>query len=174
MIRKAMLILSLVLLALSSAAWMRSFSRLDLLVWTKRGARIELVGHRGRVGFEFREANFPADHPFGLSHQSVPANRGIVRPGAAYDVSWRPGAKFGEAGPTILKVVLPFWLPTAVFATCPLLGWLSHRRRLRRRHDSGRCRMCGYNLTGNLTGVCPECGRPVDKSVISEATGRSR
>ena len=29
------------------------------------------------------------------------------------------------------------------------------------RHD-GRCdcRHCGYNLTGNVSGVCPECGKP--------------
>jgi predicted RNA-binding Zn-ribbon protein involved in translation (DUF1610 family) len=23
------------------------------------------------------------------------------------------------------------------------------------------CRKCGYNLTGNVSGVCPECGTPV-------------
>lgn len=164
MIKTALYALALLLLGCSAAAWARSYWRLDMVVWTKRGARVELRGHRGYVGFEFREANFPADHPFGLHHQSVPANRGIVRPGATYHVSWRPGATFGEAGPMRLTILLPLWLPTVVFATCPLLGWLSHRRRLRRRHASGRCRMCGYNLTGNLTGVCPECGRPVDRS----------
>lgn len=25
----------------------------------------------------------------------------------------------------------------------------------------GRCRSCGYNLTGNTSGVCPECGAAV-------------
>lgn len=25
----------------------------------------------------------------------------------------------------------------------------------------GHCPRCGYNLTGNLSGVCPECGTPV-------------
>ena len=24
------------------------------------------------------------------------------------------------------------------------------------------CRGCGYNLTGNVSGICPECGRPLD------------
>jgi hypothetical protein len=24
--------------------------------------------------------------------------------------------------------------------------------------DSGQCRTCGYDLTGNVSGVCPECG----------------
>ena len=42
----------------------------------------------------------------------------------------------------------------------------------RARRTSGRCRVCGYNLEGNVSGVCPECGRPIrgeraarDKSV---------
>ena len=30
----------------------------------------------------------------------------------------------------------------------------SHRRRL------GLCVKCGYDLTGNVSGVCPECGTP--------------
>ncbi len=33
------------------------------------------------------------------------------------------------------------------------------------RHDPrfrlGHCRSCGYDLTGNLSGACPECGAPV-------------
>jgi hypothetical protein len=28
----------------------------------------------------------------------------------------------------------------------------------------GRCVYCGYNLTGNTSGVCPECGTPVAKA----------
>ena len=25
-----------------------------------------------------------------------------------------------------------------------------------------RCTNCGYNLTGNVSGICPECGTPVE------------
>ncbi len=25
----------------------------------------------------------------------------------------------------------------------------------------GHCRQCGYNLTGNVSGVCPECGTKI-------------
>jgi len=48
--------------------------------------------------------------------------------------------------------------------TVPLLGvWLAYacagplRRRRRRRR--GLCAVCGYDLTGNESGICPECGR---------------
>lgn len=27
---------------------------------------------------------------------------------------------------------------------------------------AGCCPACGYNLTGNVSGVCPECGKPID------------
>jgi len=28
--------------------------------------------------------------------------------------------------------------------------------------DPTLCRGCSYNLTGNISGICPECGRPMD------------
>jgi hypothetical protein len=30
----------------------------------------------------------------------------------------------------------------------------------RRRYPPGHCQTCVYNLTGNVSGVCPECGNP--------------
>ena len=34
-------------------------------------------------------------------------------------------------------------------------------RRAPRRERRGLCRHCGYNLTGNVSGICPECGTPM-------------
>jgi hypothetical protein len=31
----------------------------------------------------------------------------------------------------------------------------------------GACRTCGYNLTGNVSGICPECGEPIPADVLS-------
>ncbi len=31
----------------------------------------------------------------------------------------------------------------------------------RRRRERGACVKCGYNLTGNVSGVCPECGERI-------------
>ncbi len=55
-------------------------------------------------------------------------------------------------------VKLNGWLVTGLVAVCPCAAffrgpWRRHRRRRR-----GRCVRCGYDLTGNLSGVCPECG----------------
>ena len=36
--------------------------------------------------------------------------------------------------------------------------------------DAGCCYKCGYDLTGNVSGVCPECGRPIQ----SESTIENR
>jgi hypothetical protein len=40
-------------------------------------------------------------------------------------------------------------------------GWLGRVRRaelLEHRRHQGQCPRCGYDLTGNASGVCPECG----------------
>ena len=42
------------------------------------------------------------------------------------------------------------------------------RRRFRSRQDEGRCVACGYNLRGNISGRCPECGRPIDRRTEGE------
>ncbi|MGD2111713.1 MAG: hypothetical protein PVI86_20240 [Phycisphaerae bacterium] len=31
----------------------------------------------------------------------------------------------------------------------------------------GACIHCGYDLEGNESGVCPECGQPTDKSMLA-------
>jgi hypothetical protein len=58
----------------------------------------------------------------------------------------------------------PFWRGVAADSAFYAVAWAALfypvgaiRRRLRRR--TGDCRRCGYNLSGNTTGVCPECGK---------------
>ena len=55
-------------------------------------------------------------------------------------------------------LVCPFWVLLLI-----LLGWalLLRRRYLAWLNSAGKCRQCGYNLTGNVSGICPECGCPV-------------
>jgi uncharacterized paraquat-inducible protein A len=64
-------------------------------------------------------------------------------------------------GLILILVLLLFvlWLAALVRAG------LSARRGFRQyrgvlRQDRGLCAACGYDLTGNTSGVCPECGTP--------------
>lgn len=51
----------------------------------------------------------------------------------------------------------PLWPELVLFSLIP--GYqLFFQYRERRRSSVGRCLSCGYNLTGNISGVCPECG----------------
>ncbi len=45
-----------------------------------------------------------------------------------------------------------------------LLAGVGFLRWLSRSSSPGRCRKCDYNLTGNVSGTCPECGTGVDVS----------
>ncbi len=44
------------------------------------------------------------------------------------------------------------------------IGALAARRSLRRQHGIApdRCRHCGCDLTGDTSGICPECGTPLE------------
>ncbi len=48
---------------------------------------------------------------------------------------------------------------------CPflgaLIGYVIATRAERHRIPPGHCRKCGYNLTGNVSGRCPECGATI-------------
>ena len=58
-------------------------------------------------------------------------------------------------------VCVPFWCLGVLFGIYPMLALIRGplRHCCRRRKDC--CRNCGYNLTGNTSGVCPECGTEI-------------
>ena len=57
--------------------------------------------------------------------------------------------------------ILPYWLLGAVTGPAAFALAVRQARRSRRRLRAahGQCPACGYDLTGNVSGVCPECGR---------------
>ena len=58
----------------------------------------------------------------------------------------------GNPGGTTIG--FPTWPIAFTFGVLTLYAWRAHRRVLR----AGVCRCCGYDLTGNQSGMCPECG----------------
>jgi len=58
-------------------------------------------------------------------------------------------------------VHFPLWAPVLLFVIYPTIAFVRSPVRRRRRRKKGLCLKCGYDLTGNVTGICPECGNPL-------------
>jgi hypothetical protein len=66
----------------------------------------------------------------------------------------------GEDG----RLALGLLVVSGAFAWASL-GTMYQWPGFRPRFRLGRCAWCGYDLTGNTSGVCPECGNPIEKEV---------
>lgn len=77
----------------------------------------------------------------------------------AADYPPRPGF-VGERG---WAVTAPLWA-LAVTTAVPAASWARRKARARqrsRRRARSLCLSCGYDLTGNISGVCPDCAQAV-------------
>jgi hypothetical protein len=62
---------------------------------------------------------------------------------------------------------VPAWFLIGLFAVFPLARMAGFRRwRRLYRIARGCCAQCGYDLTGNISGVCPECGMVIAKKTV--------
>ncbi len=73
--------------------------------------------------------------------------------------------------PGCAMLSIPAWTLITVFVAvpCSLLVFRIWRRRWRTKR--GCCVACGYNLAGNTTGRCPECGAVVSPLIGEAADG---
>jgi len=55
-------------------------------------------------------------------------------------------------------VIIPLWIVFVVVVIPTAYCWLHEWRRI----PAGHCGRCGYDLTKNESGVCPECGREIE------------
>ncbi len=95
-----------------------------------------LIGFHGAVVFSFYKGGqgwscFPFPQPLQFG-----------------DIFWRPWHD-----PKV--PIVPLWMPFLAVLVPSLIGWVRSRR-----PPPGHC-ACGYDLTGNFSGVCPECGTKV-------------
>jgi len=81
---------------------------------------------------------------------------------------WRTGSVTHQ-GRTLggVSVTFPHWILLLLLSVSPGVRIAIGYRRYHRQ-QTNRCAKCGYDLTGNVSGVCPECGTAVldsDKSL---------
>ena len=148
MIHKAIIAALTVAAGLSAACFLVSMSWPVEAWW--HSWEVEVTGGSVLVGY------FDAGE--GLAFER---NLGARRHAPAH--LWHPVPRYCDfrtpGGRGRRHVLIPFWIPFALGTA----GWLVLRRRWRR-HPPGHCTKCGYDLTANVSGVCPECGTKVEQA----------
>jgi hypothetical protein len=151
--------ISLLLCAVTVGLWVRSYFRQDCLQWSHTRWAIVARSNYGELAFDWMPA-FGGDMGEGWGiDDGDPAERTdlsgmmlgfgrIFNP--AYDFQ---GRLLGQ-GPSYW---FPHWAPALLFGLLPGY-WIVSRIRRRGIARPGHCSRCGYNLTANTSGVCPECG----------------
>ena len=82
-----------------------------------------------------------------------------------FQFSWKRIGAVLEAQRTkswqYVEASVPAWFAACVLFVGPIPIALRGPYRRWRRRRQGQCLKCGYSLTGNTSGVCPECGTDV-------------
>ncbi len=91
-----------------------------------------------------------------------PGSGWLVEPRNYRTRQWWPHYRSFQPIPASWMLWIPLWLPFLAIAIPT--AWLWRRDR---RHPPGYCRKCGYDLTGNVTGVCSECATEIEGAKAS-------
>ncbi len=85
------------------------------------------------------------------------ATRDIRVPLRTFHIEWRHPFGAPSSG-DVTGIKLPLLVPSVLFAAYPALAFARGPFRRWRRRRKGLCLKCAYDLTGNESGRCPECG----------------
>lgn len=133
---------TLLLVWIISAAYVVAWLGDTTSVWTRGGMLYVTVGNAG-TSSTYRGWSVHADERgirFGLRMPYIGKNR--------YESS-------------LFSIELPWWLPTLLFLGITIVA----QRRGGSPEDGKNVCSCGYNLNGNTSGICPECGTPINEPV---------
>ncbi len=122
--------------------------------WISKSGEYSFELMLGAAIFSSRDVSAPSAYPAGTRgwHCATIVNR---PPLFAY--AWLPRCRVSYAA---TRLVLPLWLLFVLSAIPTSVDWLRCRVE-RRRTPPGHCESCKYDLTGNTSGICPECGTPI-------------
>jgi len=175
--------LSALICAAVAGAWPRSYFTDTTFSVTTRSISVCVRFVRGHVGLGLShpEDGFSeTDVGFGLSSYSYPGMGSDLE----YLISdnpdghkWTLGglgfyfARESISGGADWWIVLPGWFVT-LLAGIVSIG-VARRRRPKSR-ATGRCSKCSYDLTGNQSGICPECGTPLPRQSANDDNSEAK
>jgi hypothetical protein len=129
------------------------------------------VDHETQLPGDFSQGSWASIVPDGIHNYGPPSlrlermtiMRWKVQAGESRIVVPSPASRMVVHGWT-WRLRCDYWLMSLLFAVLPAARlFLHHHRRHHRRLMAGLCRACSYDLTGNVSGVCPECGTPISE-----------
>ena len=123
------------------------------------------------VDSRFGQADFPQVR---LRGGAVARHLVGLEPGLGSDGQQLPGAeqavlvsrmqplrRLGTRQVWSSSIYIRLWYFAHIFAAYPLIALVRGRFH---RIPPGHCQKCGYDLTGNESGTCPECGLEVEQA----------
>ena len=116
---------------------------------TAFGFTLFQVGH---LRFGFARGGVLAYGPVDTSRLGVSVSGWMPGP----DLAFLPERGFTSLGTP--RYFVPMWIPFLALAIPTYILWRRDRRK-----PEGCCQQCGYDLTGNESGVCPECGTKIER-----------
>jgi len=162
--------LSLVACVALIILWGRSTQHRDEYRFTRHGRVFALASVDGRVVID----NWPQIIEFGERKQRQEVRLLGPRVGGSYDVPRQNLGRLSALGarkppPLTSNTLFFYWIGVVITAILPALRFVRRFRRelqVYRQYRPAarlRCWKCGYDLTGNTSGTCPECGAPIPK-----------
>jgi hypothetical protein len=125
------------------------FSTNWLVWWSWRNGHVYL--NTGRVGVSYWGLLPESEQEEMRGIYSFTSGLQVLVRGSPFGLRWLRSPYLHRMGAGV-----PLWLAFITFVIPTAILW--HRDR---HPPPGHCQTCGYNLTGNTSGRCPECGEAV-------------
>jgi hypothetical protein len=110
--------------------------------------------HGGAICFNWKDPQRSREPPRSHIHHGFFVH--AASDWASIRTAWYSGV-LPRVGTTGLwySAAVPLWIWLLVIGAPTVYLWRSNLE------SPGHCQRCGYDLTGNVSGTCPECGQPV-------------
>jgi len=164
---------SLLLMAACLCLWEDSFVHHRRVTYEVASNDVVVYSLRGEMVLMIKQTTETSPYIY----DTVPSARMLINPAGRADdfdvyflgfgVSWnRP--HWSRSMINVTRFSLPAWFLALIFGAAPLI-WIIHWQRSRT-IPPHLCQSCGYDLTGNQSGNCPECGVDLEAEASVEPT----
>ena len=159
--------LSLLLMLATVGLWVDSWSHVTVILWQERGGSkaVGVASWLNSVEFSISLLSPPIrlqkdEASWSITRESLASGPGYYPVGNSWERDYKWGFRYTDVMMfgtlRAIDIGVPHWLPVLLFSILPTIWFVRWRRR--RHLPDNPCTSCGYDLTGNTTGNCSECG----------------